>query len=395
VTGDRVVYVVPDKMGGQLNIIASLLACRQPDAMRHDAVLTHNRLSTDTRFARQLQADHQTTVEYSLPTENIYAVLRRLQRAIGIPGGVLVSNDLLELALLHVHDPGMMVVQILHGDHAYYYDLAARHERVIDVFVAYSRAMYEGLRTRLPHRADDVMYLPYGVPLPARRRAAQPGPLRLVFAGRIEHGQKGVFDLPRIDRELQDRGVPVQWTVIGAGPHDVALRAEWSGPHITWTGELPHATLLAAIADQDVFVLPTRAEGFPVALVEAMAAGLVPVVSNIRSGVPEIVDDGVNGYRPEVGDIRGFADAIARLAADRACLEAMSRAAHERVASTFEVTARVAAYQQLYQQWRERRRPRPPRLLLPYGSRLDHPWMPNLAVRGIRSFLRRRQGKPY
>ena len=124
-TDGRVVHVVPDKMGGMLNVVASLLAFREADGMAHDAVLTHNRLSADTRFGGTLQADVQKTVEYALPVENIYAVLRRLRHALPDGGGVLVSHDLLELAMLHVHDPGMMVVQVLHGDHGYYYDLAS------------------------------------------------------------------------------------------------------------------------------------------------------------------------------------------------------------------------------------------------------------------------------
>lgn len=390
----HVVHVLPDKMGGVLNIVASLLAFREHDGMPHDLVLTHNRLDTDTRFGGVLEADAQQTVEYSLPVENIYAVLRRLRQALPEGGGVLVSHDLLELAMLHVHDPGMMVVQVLHGDHAYYYDLAARHEAVIDVFAAYSRAMYEGLRQRLPHRADDVLHMPYGVQLPERRRVPRSGPLRLVFAGRLEHGQKGVFDLPHIDAELQRRGVEVEWTIIGAGPHEAALRQQWSNPQVTWLGLLSHADVLHALSGFDVFVLPTRAEGFSVALVEAMACGLVPVVSDIPSGVPEVVDSGVNGFRPAIGDVQGFSDAIAVLASDRARLEAMSAAAHDRIASDFDARRRTREYQALFRQWRQRRRARPRGLQLPYGSRLDQPWIPNPVVRTVRTAVRRLQGKP-
>jgi glycosyltransferase involved in cell wall biosynthesis len=392
---DSVVYVLPDKMGGSLNIVASLVECRQPDGMTHDVVLTRNRLDTDTRFGGRLAADSQTTLDYALPVENIYAVLRRLWHAIPEGGGVLVSNDLLELAMLHLHDPGKMVVQILHGDHEYYYELATRHEPVIDVFAAYSRAMYSELRRRLPHRADDVLYLPYGVRLPLRCRRAEAGPLRLLFSGRLEHGQKGVLDLPLIDRALADRGVGVSWTIVGAGPHGAQLRERWPAPHVTWRGPMAHADVLGLLADFDVFVLPTRNEGFPVALVEAMASGLVPVVSDIASGVPEIVENGVSGFRPPVGDIAAFAAAIEALANDRERLESMSTAARARVATEFEAGVRVRDYQKLFAQWRERRRARPVRLPLPYGSRLDRPWLPNPVVRVVRSGMRQLQGKPW
>src|SRR5262249_54352882 len=80
-----VVYVVPDKLGGMMNIIANLLACRRRDDLGYHAVLTHNRLHADTRFAAPLAADTQTTVEYTLPIENLRAVMRRVARA--VPAG--------------------------------------------------------------------------------------------------------------------------------------------------------------------------------------------------------------------------------------------------------------------------------------------------------------------
>ena len=389
-----VVYVVPDKMGGMLNIVESLLAHRAPDGFRHEAVLTDNLLSRDARFGGALPADAQRTVRYRLPTENMFAVVRRLWDALPRDGGVLVSNDQIELAMLHHYDPGRMVVQLLHGDHDYYYDLAERHQSVIDVWIAYGTAMADGVRRRLPHRAADVHHLPYGIELPARARTAVPGPIRLVFSGRIEHGQKGVFDLPRIDAALRDRGVPAVWTIIGDGPDRQELQRRWSAPWVTWVGALERRAVLDRLGDGDLFVLPTRAEGLPVALVEAMGAGLVPVVSDIPSGVPEVVDRGASGMLVAVGDTAGFAAAIADLAADRDRLEAMSAAARRSVQARFEPRPRAAAYQDLYARWPELRRPRPARLPIPYRSRLDQPWLPNPVVRTVRAAIRRYQGKP-
>ena len=81
-------------------------------------------------------------------------------------------------------------------------------------------------------------------------------------------------------------------------------------------GSLTNAETIV-LPDHDVFVLPTRRR-VPVALLEAMGSGVVPVVSDIDSGVPEVVTAGVTGLLPAVGDIEGFAAAIARLHVDRA-----------------------------------------------------------------------------
>jgi glycosyltransferase involved in cell wall biosynthesis len=384
-----VVYIVPDKMGGMMNIIANLLAYRRPDGLSYHVVLTHNHLGTDVRFAQPLSCDSQTTVEYTLPIENLHAVMRRLAHAIPTGPGVVVAGDLLDLAMLSVHDVGRAVALILHGDYDYYYDLAVKHERVVHAYIAYSRRMYEQLLERLPHRAGSIHDSPYGIPLPRRVRRPAAGPLRLIFAGRLEHGQKGVLDLPSIAAALRSRSLDATWTIVGDGPDGVALRAAWpASESVRHLGSLTNAETIDCLADHDVFVLPTRVEGLPVALLEAMGCGVVPVVSNIDSGVPDVVTAEATGLLPEVGDIAGFAAAIARLDGDRPLLERLSAAARRTVEERFNVHDRVADYQALYARYAELYKPLAPDAVLHYGSRLDRPWIPNPFVRIVRSARR-------
>ena len=208
--------------------------------------------------------------------------------------------------------------------------------------------------------------------------------MRLLYVGRLTRG-KGVFDLPVIDARLRERGVAVSWTVQGTGPHETALKDAWRAQDIRWSGMQPMADVLRLYASHDVLVMPSRNEGLPVALLEAGAAGVVPVVSNLASGIPDVVVPGTTGYRPEPGDIDGFVEAIALLASDRGRLERMSRHVRERVAANYDAAACTAAYERLFADWREWKRPRPARVRLPYGSRLDQPWIPNPVVRAIRS----------
>lgn len=388
-TAPSVVYIVPDKMGGMMNIVANLLAYRRPDSFSYHVVLTHNHLTADVRFARTLACDSQATVEYTLPVENLHAVMRRLAAALPVGPGVVVAGDLLDLAMLSVHDVGRAVVLILHGDHDYYYDLAVKHDRVVHAYVAYSRRMYARLLECLPHRADSIYYIPYGIPLPPRVRRPTSGPLRLVFAGRLEHGQKGVLELPSIAAALRERSIDATWTIIGDGPDGSTLRAAWpESGSVRYLGAITNAETIDRLPEHDVFVLPTRVEGLPVALLEAMGCGVVPVVSDIDSGVPDVVTAEVNGLLPEIGNIDGFADAIARLNADRPLLERMSAASRRIVEERFDVRDRVADYQALYARYAELYKPLAADATLQYGSRLDRPWIPNPFVRIVRSTLR-------
>ena len=145
--------------------------------------------------------------------------------------------------------------------------------------------------------------------------------------------------------------------------------------------------MLSLCAEGDVFVFPTRFEGFPVALLEAMSAGLVPVASDLASGIPEVVGE-ATGFRIPIGDVIGFAAKIEALHEDRALLERMSDAAHAR-AQDFDAAKRAAEYHRLFARWASLKRPWPGPLPIKHGNRLDQPYLPNCFTRASRRILGR------
>ena len=99
---------------------------------------------------------------------------------------------------------------------------------------------------------------------------------------------------------------------------------------------LPREDIKGRLLSADAFVLPSVTaengdmEGFPVAILEAMAAGL-PVLTTRHGGIPEIVDDGVTGLLAAERDVDGLADAMHRIARDRSLADRLGRAAREKV----------------------------------------------------------------
>ena len=102
------------------------------------------------------------------------------------------------------------------------------------------------------------------------------------------------------------------------------------------TNEPGYAEAVAALVVEaaDLFVLPSLWEGLPMALLEAMAAGL-PVVATAVSGTRDVVVDGVTGILVPPGEESPLADAIQRMVTDRQAAEAMGLAGRQRIADEF------------------------------------------------------------
>jgi glycosyltransferase involved in cell wall biosynthesis len=115
-----------------------------------------------------------------------------------------------------------------------------------------------------------------------------------------------------------------------------AVRARGLTSHVELAGSLPRPSAMARLAEADVFCLPSIYEGLPLAILEAMAAGL-PVVATAVSGNPEAVEDGTTGVlvRPESAD--ALAETLIALLADPERRRRMGEAARARVAERFSI----------------------------------------------------------
>ena len=98
---------------------------------------------------------------------------------------------------------------------------------------------------------------------------------------------------------LRDWGIVIELDIIGTGPEENASRALVSRLGLeelaTFKGHIEHGDgLRQAFLASDIFVLPSRTEGTPRALVEAMGMGLVPVAARV-GGIPDVIEHMKNG----------------------------------------------------------------------------------------------------
>lgn len=180
-----------------------------------------------------------------------------------------------------------------------------------------TRNDYEPFAREYPHlpRARFAV-LPNGVD-PPRLAPVPPGPgtLRLLFVGRVDDRRKGFDLLRRAFAETRKPG----WVLSVIGRVSDATRASLVaefGPAVRVLGPVDEAELERAYAACDIFVMPSRYEGFGMPYVEAMRYGAA-VIGTAVGGVPEVVPPGTGVLLP-VDDGAGLAAALTRLAADPA-----------------------------------------------------------------------------
>lgn len=97
----------------------------------------------------------------------------------------------------------------------------------------------------------------------------------------------------------------------------------------------------------DVLVLPSRDEGMPMTIIEALAAG-TPVIATRVGSVPELIKDGQTGLLLEPGDIEGLSNAIIRLLADSDLRQRYAQAGQQLVREQYSADAMAAKYLSLY-----------------------------------------------
>jgi glycosyltransferase involved in cell wall biosynthesis len=207
-----------------------------------------------------------------------------------------------------------------------------------DAVIANSGSLAAFARRSAPNQIIDV--IPAGADVtgitPKTIYATRGGGLRLLFVGRLvrERGLdvliKALATLPLdLPWRLVLAGDGPEWTNLAglAARHNIAERIEVSG----W---VKREDLPGIYRDADIFVLPSRIDGTPNALLEAMAAGL-PVIGTRVANTKEAVVEGTTGFLVEPEDVEGLAKAITTLANDTGLRGTMGQAGRTRAELRF------------------------------------------------------------
>lgn len=272
------------------------------------------------------------------------------------PPDIFVPNLVVAayLACRWIKDAGISTIGILHSDDPFYHAIQTEFifgakEYRLDAVVCVSRQIEDDVRLQgaTPTR---VRRIPYGVPIPHKRVSRSGFGLRLAYVGRLAEEQKRISEVVHA-LALAVREIPGTSAIIyGDGPERTTVERLISnerrnGLNITLAGNIDSEQMQDRMLEADIIVLLSDYEGLPIALLEAMACGCVPVCLRGRSGIPELVEDSVTGVLVNDRD-SGFVSAIEHLSENSELWDRLSRAAKER-ASLFSAEKSAGAWMTL------------------------------------------------
>ena len=173
----------------------------------------------------------------------------------------------------------------------------------------------------VPRRKLSLLYndvdLSRFAPMSRRRRAG--GPIRILSVHRFSPAKQTPFYLPDLIETLNGIATaerPVVLELVGDGPEraDVKKAVEVAGPHlrVELPGAIPNARITDHYRKADIFIMPSRREGMPRVLIEAMAMGL-PFVTTDAGGSADLIDPRHMGFVVSRDDPKAFANAVAIL----------------------------------------------------------------------------------
>lgn len=189
----------------------------------------------------------------------------------------------------------------------------------------------------------------------AAARRSYAGARRLLFAG-TWIPRKGIVELAVAFNALVDQGRDICLDIVGAGVRDAVILRRFSAraaARLRVLGSGGDALTSSAMAEADLFVLPSLFEGTPLTLVEAMWSGL-PVVTTRTAGMQDVVEHERTGLLVPPADAKALGGAIARLIDEPALRESLGRRAHLVASTRYTWTHTAAAFEAAYEAARSR-----------------------------------------
>ena len=255
-----------------------------------------------------------------------------------------------------LHGQGLHTVGVLHSDDSFYHGVADEFIHGAPTFrlsavVAVSKYLQAAVAQSAAQPPLLLRRIGCGVPLTCEVASPPTNVFRLVYVGRLEEEQKRISEVARALCMVANQNSAVEAWIVGEGSGRPAVEAiiQASGvdpQRVKLLGRVDVARIYLVLRDCHALVLLSDYEGLPVSVLEAMSAGVVPICLDIRSGIHEAIQPGVNGLIVQDRQTDFYA-AVQTLQGDPALWSKLSANARATVRENFSEEICTAAWVEL------------------------------------------------
>lgn len=318
-------YDKPGNIGGPVTWLQLLLPALQERGFEVTCLILFHVGDTGplVEHLREKGVPCHTSPYHFYTEDNIRWILERLQEN---PPHIFVPNLVVAAyyAAAWAKKAGIYMVGVSHSDDPFYHAIQKEFIDGLKYFrlsgmVCVSNELEKQLKSSDFANEIAIERIPYGVNIPQAKAQRQGPDLQVVYVGRLAEEQKRISEVTSAFCSMTSQ-IPNSTAVIyGHGPDrdkvEAILKDKGRGLPVTLAGCLAPQQVQEALLNAHVIVLLSDYEGLPIAVLEAMACGVVPVCLQMKSGISEQITNGITGFVVQDRDAH-FVETIKNLTVD-------------------------------------------------------------------------------
>lgn len=388
----KVIHFYNGLGGGVKNLISTLINFKINEEVEYEVIYILKKSIIEDFQELELK---KSVKEYYFIYDsdwNFYHVISKLKKYISDNKAILIAHDWLELGMISQLKISNPIMCFLHGNHQYYFDLFERHSHNIDLFLVVSTAQKNKLLQY--YDADNQDIIQYSLPVPDYKlNVISYEVFKILFiANDLNDFNKNFKFLPIINECLMDKGVKVEWHIVGGGKTEESISEFFNNSltSIKYYGYILNQNLSTIYSNVNLFINCSDNEGLPISLIESMKHGIIPIVNSWNESAFDIIEHKVNGFVIARNIPEEYANVIFELTKIKEQLPIISKNAFIVATSRHSIARQIAEFELILLRLKKRKNNLKPIKI--YGSRLDNPLIPNLFTTIARRLLRKIYG---
>jgi glycosyltransferase involved in cell wall biosynthesis len=341
-------------------------------------ILLKTKNETRPAFTEKFNVDEQIVFEYD-DFENQFHLQKRFSKLLGTNEGAIVTDNGFTMETARRFNINKTIFSLIHD--YYYVNQQIQVGGLADAAIAHASFFSDAVFASNPLLwAGRTFFIPYGVQQLEHSPQKNNDKLNLVFLGRLEES-KGVLNLISIQKQLHSKNINAHWTIIGKGSLKTELINQWKDFEVDFFEPSTTNEVYNILAKQDVFIFPTTFEGTPVAIIEAMACGVVTIVNDLPGGIRDIVT-AQTGFRCAQNNIECYVENIVFLNNEREKLKEMQQTCFLLSKKHYDVVINSDNYVNLFLAYKKYARTS--KFNVRSLHKLDKSFVPNMVTKAIR-----------